>query len=464
MTIFLRRGLIILAACLSLLGMATPAFAYDSGHAAEPASLSLLPAQRDRSRLVIEPLKPMAVGTHPTIIMRLTDQLGKPIPNQAIRVYINDARKAQVNTDSQGIATAVLRYKFVAGTYRIKAVYAGVDVLGVEATTAEADLIVEPATVDIYTVPPMPGIKVKFADKILVSDEQGTMRIVLDQSGVYPLEVLPVDQDELPSNMRIEFSRWGDQVFTSYRESYFPRANQLVIGLRISYQVDQAFHDASGEPVDPARISSMTLRRYGELLTFEKAGPIWLAQNRVVGRLGGNLESQPILYYFKEIIVDSVNVVNKSQQRFHVGPDNVWPVHLLLYSARFSGRDAMFHFPIGSAVELTYPNGRQQIFNFDSEDEIFIPALARGTYRAKVTGVGGSSPETPIHLSRDQEVELRVLSYLDMAVIFGVPTLVALALLFIGRPHWRTGIVQAPATIKARAYRLFGQKKLSTRS
>jgi hypothetical protein len=47
---------------------------------------------------------------------------------------------------------------------------------------------------------------------------------------------------------------------------------------------------------------------------------------------------------------------------------------------------------------------------------------------------GGSAPPTPIHLSRDQDVELLVLSFLDMAVIFGVPLAIALALFFFGRP------------------------------
>ena len=440
----------IFMACLGLLMTITPAVAADLKPLTESGATLSPQLQQGGSKLIIEPIQPVVIGSHPTIVMRLTTPAGNPIPNQAIRVFVNDARKAQVNTDSNGVATAVLRYKFEAGTYHIKAVYAGVSVLDLATTTAEADLIVEPSLFDIYTVPPVAGVKILFDDKVYVTDDSGVVKIQVNQSGVFPLEVLPVDQADLPPNMRVEFSRWGDQVFTPSRETYFPRPNQLALGLRISHQVDQIFYDAVGNPVDSSRVSSMTLRRYGELLTFEQAGPIWLAQNRVVGRLGGTLESQQILYYFKEIIIDGVNVVNKSQQRFHVGPDNIWPVNLLLYSVRFSGRDAMFNFPIGSGIELIYPNGRVQEFEFGPEDEILIPALARGTYLATVTEGGGSAPRTPIHLSRDQEVELRVLSYLDMAVIFGVPALGALALLYAGRPHLFKSrrMVHAPATMK----------------
>jgi hypothetical protein len=450
MSISIRCSLAILVVCLSLLGITTPALASEQPRSAEAALAFSIGAQQQSSILTIESIDPVVVGSHPTIVMRLTTSLGQPIPNQAIRVLVNDVRKAQVNTDTNGIATAVLRYKFDAGTYHIKAVYVGVGAIGLNAATAEADLTVEPSLVDIHTVPPIPGIRIQFNNQVYVTDESGTVKLQVNRSGVYSLEVLPADPTALPPNMRVEFSRWGDQVFTSYRESYFPRPKQLTLGLRISYEIDQVFYDAAGRPVDPSRVSSMTLRRYGELLTFDKAGPIWLAQNRVVGRLGGTLENQPILYYFKEIIVDGVNVVNKSQQRFHVGPDNVWPVNLLMYSVHFSGRDAMFNFPIGRGVELTYPNGRTQEFPFGSEDEILIPALARGTYLATVTGAWGSTPTTPIHMSRDQEVELRVLSYLDMAVIFGVPALIALAFLYIGRPHLFRGrrMIPAPAAFQ----------------
>jgi hypothetical protein len=97
----------------------------------------------------------------------------------------------------------------------------------------------------------------------------------------------------------------------------------------------------------------------------------------------------------------------------------------------------MFHFPIGKGIELTYPDGRKQEFLFDSSNaEITIPSLARGSYSARIIGAGGSAPPTPVHLSRDQGVELLMLSYLDMAVIVGIPLLIALLFFFIGRPRW----------------------------
>lgn len=201
--------------------------------------------------------------------------------------------------------------------------------------------------------------------------------------------------------------------------------------------MNQVFYDTTGALVDPARISSMTIKGLGSTYTFNQAGPIWLPANRFTCRIGEQLESQDILYHIKDIQIDGANVINKSQQSFHLKPDDVWPINVLLYSIHFSSRDAMFHFPVGSGIALTYPDGHIDKFLFDSsESEIEVPSLARGSYNATVISRGGSAPPTPIHLSRDQDVELLVLSFLDMAVIFGVPLTLALVLLLIGRPQF----------------------------
>ncbi len=74
---------------------------------------------------------------------------------------------------------------------------------------------------------------------------------------------------------------------------------------------------------------------------------------------------------------------------------------------------------------------------------MFIDQLARGKYTVQVTGVSGMAPETPIALSRDQDVDLKVLTNLTMLLGVSLGATFALTLLFIGRPHfltwpWRT--------------------------
>jgi hypothetical protein len=415
--------------------------------------------QSTNTHLVVDPFQPFVVGIHPTITMRLTGQYNKPLAHQVIRVFIDGHRKAQAQTDNNGVATVVLQYVLSAGVYHLKFVYYGIPTLGLSSTTVPADMIIQPSETAIYVVPPMSGINVKFAHKIYVSDQNGKITIPVYKSGVYPVEVLPIEQDTLPSNIRVTFSRWNDEVFTAYRETYFPVKHQLEIGLLISYRVNEVFYDTSGGLVDPSRISSMSLRKLGQTFTFDQAGVTWLPSNRIVRRLGRQLENQPVVYSFKDIMIDGTNVVNQNQQRFHVRPDDTWPVKVLVYSIHFSAQDAMFHQPIGKGVRLTYPDGHTQDYSFDpTTDDIFIPSLARGTYTAQVLGSFGSAPPTPLHLSRDQDVELIVLSFKDMALIFGVPGLIALALLFIGRPHFLTSALRVPRRLRAYAYQRFGRR------
>ena len=440
MTNLYKRSLIIcFAALLALFTFVAPVSA-GKALQGKPANLSL------------EPLKPLVVGDHPTIVAHLTAEFGQPIPNQPILIFIDGKRRAEGRTDSRGIANITLKYKFEAGTYHVLAVYPGVISIGVNRATAELGMVFEPARAAIYTVPPVPGLVFKLNDQVIEADENGIANIEVNTSGLYTLEVLPIGEDRLPPNIRMEFARWNDNVFTEKRTLYLPRTRRLEVGFTVNYQVSQEFFDTQGDPVSPNRIDSLTVRGVGNTFTFDKAGPIWLPANRLTRRIGERLESEEILYYFREILVDGANVVNKSEQRFHIRPDDVWPVQVLLYSARFSGKDAMFRFPIGRGIELTFPDGHSEEFLFDSENaEVVVPALARGSYSARIIGAGGSAPPTPVHLSRDQDIELLMLSYLDISLIVGIPLLIALVFFLIGRPYWLR-IVRHPSKYRELVY------------
>ena len=416
-----------------------------------PASALDLSLRRP-ANLSLEPLPPLTVGDHPTIVAHLTAEFGQPIRNQPIFIFVDGQRKGEGRTDSRGIASITLKYKFAAGTYRVEAVYPGIISIGVNRATAELGMVIEPVRSAIYTVPPVPGVIFRLNGQTYETDENGIANIEVDTSGVFTLEVLPIDTSNLPSNIRMEFARWNDNVFTQKRQVYFRRDRLLEVGFTVSYQVNQEFFDTTGSPVDPARIDSLTVRGVGNTFTFDKAGPIWLPANRLTRRIGERLESEEILYYFREILVEGSNVVNKSEQRFRIRPDDVWPVQVLLYSARFSGRDAMFRFPIGKGIELTYPDGHSEEFLFDSENaEVVVSGLPRGSYSARIIGAGGSAPPTPVHLSRDQKVELLMLSTLDIALIIGIPLVIALAFFFIGRPYWMR-IIRHPSKYRELVY------------
>jgi hypothetical protein len=71
---------------------------------------------------------------------------------------------------------------------------------------------------------------------------------------------------------------------------------------------------------------------------------------------------------------------------------------------------------------------------FGPNAELSIRSLVRGIYRVNVSGAPGISPISPIALSRDQDVQLLVISYLDIAIGAVLAAALGFGLVFIGRP------------------------------
>jgi hypothetical protein len=131
--------------------------------------------------------------------------------------------------------------------------------------------------------------------------------------------------------------------------------------------------------------------------------------------------------------------VNRNQQSFVPARTQKMRIELLLYPAHFSARDALLDFPLGSRVRLEYPNGRVERHAFGDNAELTLRSLPRGEYVVSVEGPGITF-ERPVALSREQTVELEVLSYLDIGLSLGVLASIALGLVLVGRPH----LVRAP--------------------
>jgi hypothetical protein len=255
----------------------------------------------------------------------------------------------------------------------------------------------------------------------------------VNEAGTYQIDVLPLAVTD--EDIRMQFGRWGDDEFQPTRRIDVPLKKPLEVGFEVSYQVSQKFVDLSDQAVDSARITSITYKgSNGATFTFEDTGAHWLPAGRVI-RLNNGLQETRILYSVMSIVIDGANVVSQAQQRFYVDPSDEWTIQVLLYSARFTARDALFGFPIGTGIEMEYPDGEVQSYSFDTEEGHTIDGLARGIYRVTVTGAQGYAPPTPIALSRNQDVELMVFSYVDMGIIASVGLVLSVGLLWFGRPY-----------------------------
>ena len=145
------------------------------------------------------------------------------------------------------------------------------------------------------------------------------------------------------------------------------------------------------------------------------------------------LHPKPITYYVDQILIDGANVVNRSQQRTTFDASHEWKISLLFFGVRFQSLDALFGTPLGEEVVVRAPDGTEHRLPLDKNGIATIPRLPRGDYDVSVVG-GGYSPPRPIRISRDQVVQLEVISQRDAMVFGGVVFIVVASLVLAGRP------------------------------
>jgi hypothetical protein len=294
-----------------------------------------------------------------------------------------------------------------------------------------AGAIAAPAAdaVVVQTVPPVAGMRFSYGGRTLQADQRGRVTVDLPSSRLE--SSLKVLQTPVSRGVRAGIDRW------------YPKRN--IVTIAFFHHVSLRYIDLQGNAVKAAAVESALVRgAHGGEYTFRGAEPRWLQVSRVVPKLGGRLQSKSLQYSVQRVLVKGSEVVNAGQQQFRPSKTPEVPVQLLLYSARFQTKDAFFGFPIGSAVRLKFPNGRVERHELDENGRLLLPSLPRSDYEVTVDGPGFSFSR-PVRLSRNQEVELEVLSYLDIGLALFVVLAFALGLPLIRRPELRLRIRRVAA-------------------
>src|SRR5215211_211503 len=330
------------------------------------------PAATVGTTLTIEAPIPVSVGNPAFITLKLVSSKGEPVANQPIELFVDDKSERRVRTDSTGSVTARVT-RDLAGTYALSATFKGSKAPSLGSSKAAADLVISPAVVEIIVTPPLPDIKFSLDDRVFASDDYGVARIEVRKAGKYRIDVLPLEVND--ENIQLHFGRWGDDEFEPSRVIDVPLQKPLQVGFEVSYQVRQTFIDLDHKPVDTSRITSITYKgSNGATFTFDDTGPHWLPAGRVI-RLNNGLQETKILYSVMSIVIDGANVVSQAQQRFYVHENDQWTIQVLLYSAHFSARDALFGFPIGTGIDMEFPDGDAQSYSFDPKEGYTLEGL-----------------------------------------------------------------------------------------
>jgi len=362
----------------------------------------------------------------------LRDSLtGAGIANKTITISTGGFYLGQTHTDDTGVFNIKISKVLRAGKYLVTATFKGAHLLAPASDDVWLEIL--PATIRIQTVPAIPGITFQMDGRKFVSGADGMAKINILQAGQYDLAVL-IDQYQNPSQ-QIEFGRWSEETSQPSRQINVPNDSIIQVGINVFHKVSFKFVDLDGFPVDPARISSISMRSVqGDVFTLKPGDSPWLPTSRTARRAIG-LEETELLYSVNSVNIDGSNVVNSAQQRFYARTDDTWTITLLLYSLNITARDGLFASPIGKSVSVTFPDGQTKTYELDQSGSLQIHALARGIYHITLNGVKGLGTTTPVALSRNQVVKMKIVTKLDVAVIGSVGFGFAIGLVLYGRPQ-----------------------------
>ncbi len=392
---------------LALVTVAAVAWLALGGSAARAARPS------SQTSLTVQPLGPVDLGTTATVNAHLATSSGLPIVGEAVVLTIDEAQRVHAVTDQNGNASFTVAGDLDAGTHQLAVVFEGNDSLA--ATTARRDLVIVPATVEIQTVPTLPGIEFTLDGHPFASDSDGIARYAVTRAGLYRL-VLVSDSTSVP-NTRYSFSRWGDRVYVPERLVSVPSNTRFRVGFNVSYLTNLTFVDTSNQLVAPSRITSITLRSpHRQVYTFDRVEPEWLPATTVI-QDGSGLKTIPIDYSVEEVLVDGVPVVDRGQQHFDLAEPSAPRISLKLYPLHLRGHDALYGFSLGTGAYLEHPDGFVEYQSFDSDNVATFKALPLATFRTGVIGGPGMVRSKVLDLTPGQTVSLSVISYFDMATL-----------------------------------------------
>jgi len=391
---------------------------------------------RIRTILTLDEPGSLELGEAFVLSGTIMDAYDRPITEKPVLFTLGEEYLGQARSDENGRFERKFKNELKAGSYEITATSNASSTLA--ESSATTTLRVLPAEVRLQTIPAIEGVSFELDGRRFVSRADGSASIQVDEVGEYELHVFA--EEYAAPGERLEFGRWLQESYSPTQTVRVPEEDVIQVGLNVFHLVGQSFVDPEGKSVDDGRISSFTIRSIqGDVFEFTDGQPRWIPSSRTARRING-LEETKLLYSVIEVMVNGSNLVNQSQQRFYAQAEDDWEISLLFYSMRVGAQDGLFGTPVGESVNLEFPDGSVHNYPLNENGIAEIDSLPRGIYTIDFVGIKGMSNPTPVALSRDQVVNTKVITNLDMAVVGALGLILALGLLLYGRPWLLTSL------------------------
>ncbi len=275
----------------------------------------------------------------------------------------------------------------------------------------------------VSTVPVVPGVTVTLDGKSKVTDSSGVAffgtKVHTDPTD----RIVVVTPDVSPNETeKAHFTRL-----------YRMASNHYALAFDIERPATFSFVGVNGEEVDVDTIESVDLKNSlgGQEEGIPLDRPVWLYSERVVSESGGP-QVRDIEWSVESVTVRGVNLVHRAQTRFLPRERSDIKLELLFFSAHFQITDMFFGSARTGTIELTYPDGEVITHQLDADGELFLPSVPRGEYQVLIDS-SGPRIARPVVISRNQEVNLDLLTWLDITIVGVAGSLFLVVPLVIGR-------------------------------
>jgi hypothetical protein len=293
-------------------------------------------------------------------------------------------------------------------------------------------------TAHVVTVrvrPAIAGVPVVLHGRRHRTDAAGVVHVLagpreLADRGILLRDHLRVPPTRLGPALRVRLSRW------------IGRTASIVLLRPVRIRLV----DAGGNAVAAAVAPHVGVRGTDGTRADLPTGRVsWLPALRAIVRPGGRWRTRRVSFAVQQVDAYGANAVNRAQQRFEPDRTRDVAVRVLFFSARVHSRDALFGGPTGDAVLLRFPDGHTERLPLGADGQRTLAGLPRGDYQLRVAGAGVSLAQ-PIALSRSQDVTLRVITRLDIALAAA-----AVLLTLAGLTLLRGGLVRRRRRLPMRA-------------
>jgi hypothetical protein len=306
-----------------------------------------------------------------------------------------------------------------------------------------AAVVARIVTLHVYTVPPEPGVKLLFDGQPVTTDAAGVAVINTPYRRTgHTLKLARPDWTSDNGRIETKFTVWRSPV---PEQKHSPTLTQLILrrnhaiqlGFRVSYQVNFSFVTTDNQSVPSSRVSGVELRADGGYISSVAGGQtIRLLGVQPVEETGA-LVAHTVNYMLQSVMVDGSNVVNVGQQRVNPTRQQSAKFVLQLRQLTITAHDRFFGMHVGSAVVVTYPDERRVSYRFDRAHQVVLTNLARGHYQIHIGG-GGFLTSQAVVLSRNQIVNMPILTWPDIITLIVVLAAVAVAAVMRQRRGSRT--------------------------